>query len=78
MLPAYNTNVGDIMRMNSMHADTKLVYGSTIKIHQTKKVKPKYSNHCRQQINVMQIKYSRHLLSRAKLYTVSVNNLMFN
>ena len=28
----YNTNVGDIMRLNGMHADTKLVYGSTIRI----------------------------------------------
>ena len=28
----YNTNVGDIMRINGMHADRKLVYGSTIKI----------------------------------------------
>ena len=28
----YNTNVGDIMRLNGMHADTKLVYGSSIKI----------------------------------------------
>src|SRR5580765_5970020 len=28
----YNTNVGDIMRLNGMHADSKLVYGSKIKI----------------------------------------------
>ena len=35
----YNTNVGDIMRMNSMHADTKLVYGSAIKIPSNKKNK---------------------------------------
>jgi LysM repeat protein len=33
----YNTSVGDIMRMNGMHADTKLVYGSQIKIPSTKK-----------------------------------------
>jgi len=33
----YNTSVGDIMRMNGMHADTKLVYGSPIKIPSTKK-----------------------------------------
>jgi LysM repeat protein len=32
----YNTSVGDIMRLNGMHADTKLVYGSTIKIPSTK------------------------------------------
>ncbi|MEP6465538.1 MAG: LysM peptidoglycan-binding domain-containing protein, partial [Parafilimonas sp.] len=32
----YNTSVGDIMRMNGMHADTKLVYGSQIKIPSTK------------------------------------------
>lgn len=32
----YNTNVGDIMRMNGMHADSKLVYGSVIKIPSTK------------------------------------------
>lgn len=32
----YNTSVGDIMRMNGMHADTKLVYGSKIKIPSTK------------------------------------------
>jgi len=32
----YNTTVGDIMRMNGMHADTKLVYGSKIKIPSTK------------------------------------------
>lgn len=32
----YNTNVGDIMRMNGMHADTKLVYGSQIKIPSAK------------------------------------------
>ncbi len=32
----YNTNVGDIMRLNGMHADTKLVYGSPIKIPSTK------------------------------------------
>lgn len=31
----YNTTVGDIMRMNGMHADTKLVYGSKIKIPAT-------------------------------------------
>jgi len=35
----YNTNVGDIMRMNNMHADTKLVYGSAIKIPSNKKTK---------------------------------------
>ena len=35
----YNTNVGDIMRMNNMHADTKLVYGSAIKIPSAKKNK---------------------------------------
>ncbi len=34
----YNTNVGDIMRMNGMHADTKLVYGSVIKIPSNKKI----------------------------------------
>ena len=28
----YSTTVGDIMRLNGMHADTKLVYGSSIKI----------------------------------------------
>ena len=28
----YATTVGDIMRLNGMHADTKLVYGSAIKI----------------------------------------------
>jgi LysM repeat protein len=28
----YNTSVGDIMRLNGMHADSKLVYGSKIKI----------------------------------------------
>ena len=32
----YNTSVGDIMRMNGMHADTKLVYGSEIKIPSVK------------------------------------------
>lgn len=32
----YNTTVGDIMRINGMHADTKLVYGSPIKIPSTK------------------------------------------
>jgi LysM repeat protein len=32
----YHTSVGDIMRMNGMHADTKLVYGSQIKIPSTK------------------------------------------
>src|SRR5207342_1961858 len=32
----YNTSVGDIMRVNGMHADTKLVYGSKIKIPSTK------------------------------------------
>ena len=32
----YNTSVGDIMRMNGMHADSKLVYGSKIKIPSTK------------------------------------------
>ena len=32
----YNTSVGDIMRINGMHADTKLVYGSKIKIPSTK------------------------------------------
>lgn len=31
----YSTTVGDIMRMNGMHADTKLVYGSAIKIPST-------------------------------------------
>src|SRR4051812_5971594 len=35
----YNTNVGNIMRMNNMHADTKLVYGSAIKIPSVKKNK---------------------------------------
>jgi LysM repeat protein len=33
----YNTSVGDIMRMNGMHADSKLVYGSVIKIPSTQK-----------------------------------------
>lgn len=33
----YNSTVGDIMRANGMHADTKLVYGSKIKIPSTKK-----------------------------------------
>jgi LysM repeat protein len=28
----YNTSVGDIMRLNGMHADSKLVYGSKIKV----------------------------------------------
>ncbi|MEP6681609.1 MAG: LysM peptidoglycan-binding domain-containing protein [Parafilimonas sp.] len=32
----YNTSVGDIMRINGMHADTKLVYGSQIKIPSVK------------------------------------------
>ncbi len=32
----YNTSVGDIMRANGMHADSKLVYGSNIKIPSTK------------------------------------------
>lgn len=32
----YDTNVGDIMRLNGMHADTKLVYGSKIKIPSSK------------------------------------------
>ncbi|HEY2726930.1 MAG TPA: LysM peptidoglycan-binding domain-containing protein, partial [Parafilimonas sp.] len=32
----YNTSVGDIMRMNNMHANTKLVYGSKIKIPSSK------------------------------------------
>ncbi|MBV9961985.1 MAG: LysM peptidoglycan-binding domain-containing protein [Parafilimonas sp.] len=32
----YKTSVGDIMRLNGMHADTKLVYGSKIKIPATK------------------------------------------
>jgi LysM repeat protein len=32
----YNTTVGDIMRLNGMHADTKLAYGSPIKIPSTK------------------------------------------
>ena len=35
----YNTNVGDIMRMNGMHADTKLVYGSNIKVPSNKSIK---------------------------------------
>ncbi len=35
----YNTNVGDIMRVNNMHADSKLVYGSAIKIPSAKKNK---------------------------------------
>jgi len=33
----YHTTVGDIMRINGMHADTKLVYGSKIKIPSTQK-----------------------------------------
>ncbi len=33
----YNTSVGDIMRLNGMHADTKLVYGAAIKIPSAKK-----------------------------------------
>jgi LysM repeat protein len=32
----YNTTVGDIMRMNGMHANTRLAYGSPIKIPSTK------------------------------------------
>ena len=32
----YHTSVGDIMRLNGMHADTKLVYGSQIKIPSAK------------------------------------------
>ena len=35
----YNSNVGDIMRLNNMHADSKLVYGSSIKIPSTQKNK---------------------------------------
>ena len=37
----YNTNVGDIMRLNNMHADSKLVYGSAIKIPSAQKIKTK-------------------------------------
>jgi LysM repeat protein len=33
----YHTSVGDIMRINGMHADSKLVYGSKIKIPSTQK-----------------------------------------
>src|SRR3954471_16115097 len=33
----YNTSVGDIMRINGMHADSKLIYGSEIKIPSAKK-----------------------------------------
>ena len=33
----YHTTTGDIMRMNGMHADSKLVYGSKIKIPTTQK-----------------------------------------
>lgn len=40
----YSTNVGDIMRMNAMHADTKLVYGSVIKIPSAKNVRTNTQN----------------------------------
>ena len=39
----YHTNVGDIMRLNGMHADTKLVYGSKIKIPSAQKTVVKSS-----------------------------------
>ena len=38
-----HTNVGDIMRLNGMHADTKLVYGSKIKIPSAQKTVVKSS-----------------------------------
>src|SRR5262245_45061206 len=37
----YNTTVGDIMRMNNMHADSKLVTGQKIKIPEAGKTVPK-------------------------------------
>ena len=39
-----NTNVGDIMRINNMHANTKLVYGSVIKIPSGKNKKTSAEN----------------------------------
>ncbi len=79
----FNTNVGDIMRMNGMHADTKLVYGSVIKIPSDKK-----TNIATQSIKPVAVtikpasNYTTHkvvkgetLFSISKQYNVSVNDL---
>ena len=78
----YNTNVGDIMRVNGMHADTKLVYGSVIKIPsvnktnttQTAKPVAVTTNPALNTITHKVVK-GETLFSISKQYNVSVNDL---
>lgn len=70
----YNTNVGDIMRMNNMHADTKLVYGSAIKIPSNKKTKAEVQQPLPDKtINVVANKNMlRHTVAKGEtLYSIS-------
>ncbi len=80
----YNTNVGDIMRINNMHADTKLVYGSVIKIPSagkvnaaTENIKPVAADNNKPSSNSITHKVVKGetLFSISKQYNVSVNDL---
>lgn len=78
----YNTNVGDIMRMNGMHADTKLVFGSVIKIPSSKKeviIQPiksaTESSDITSNTVTHKIAKGETLYSISKQYNVSLNDL---
>ncbi len=80
----YNTNVGDIMRENGMHADTKLAYGSIIKIpsNKTDKIKTPEPQPVKQEIvaapaNAITHKVVRGetLFSISKQYSISVEQI---
>lgn len=80
----YNTNVGDIMRMNGMHADSKLVYGSVIKIPsvKTSTVKTQQMQTVKQNTTAVTGNATTHtvvkgetLYSISKKYNVSIEQL---
>ena len=80
----YNTNVGDIMRMNGMHADTKLVYGSIIKIPSAKTTKKEIvaETPAPKQTTALPLNSAKHtvakgetLFSISKKYNVSMDQL---
>lgn len=83
----YNTTVGDIMRLNGMHQDTKLVIGSKIKIPQGSvaantstaahvksiPVKPETTKVVKEQTHV--VKQGETLFAISKMYSVSVDQI---
>ena len=80
----YNTNVGDIMRMNGMHADTKLVYGSIIKIQSLKTTKKEIATEppVQKQTTALPLNGTKHIVAKgetlfsiSKKYNVSMEQL---